>query len=1119
MKKTKKALATLAIAGMTLSMIPFNVFAASTAPTRISGTTAEQTAVAIADQTGWTGTAILASSASYGMVDALTAGPLASYLKAPILLTGAGNTLNADTKAELTKLEVKTVYVTSGTAVIKQGVLDELTGMGITVVPLGGIDRSATSVNIAKKMTGVTKVAIANGLQDALSIASVASAANQPILLTDKGALPASVADYLAANAGITASDVIGGTGIISDAVKNALPGATRYAGMTAYDTNNQVIQGKAADLEFNNVYVANGVTGIDALAGAPLAAQTKSAIVLTDGKTVPAAATFVSSKLADGAVVTALGGSAVVSDAIRTGVATGEVTPPSGVLSVTSVSAASAESFKVVFNQAPADTSKVAFTVKNGTMPVTVSATWNAAKTEATLTSSSKYVSGTYSVAVKNDATELGTSNVTVTEQKVAKIEITSSKLGVTSVTTGGVTTQTGYATYKILDQYGVDITNVALANNVQFQTGVGTIDATKGLLKVNPSAGLNLLTFGGGIVVTANDTSSGVSTTATLAATSQIGTLSDIKLTTLTNPDGKVLTAGNSTDVFYAGYEATDLSGNPTTNYTMIKEGLILTGNFLTSSSPNVTAELIQDPADSSKALIKVVATSASTQIDMPVVITAMTWTGKTSQINTTLKKQAEVDSFTLYSPSESIASTEEKVIPFSAVDQNGAPVTKLSDLQPNVTLTGAYWVLNNDGTASIKNIAVTNNGTTSVPAVISAVTKTGKYSSITVNIQKPVKADTLVLDNTVLMSNLQETSGGIFATQKADFGWDKGGFTVKDQYGRVIDMTTAAASNYRIKVTPVTPSIIDATANGIGGELSTGATQVTITAKATGTATVKFELYDITAPTVIIDTKSQTFTTVKDSDIKDYTITQLENPIYIINGVSSLSGTAVTDQEADFKANPKVYGTTASGAKVVLRGTPIIGANSTSTDFTIFSGVSGGAFDSIKVVANALSDPAKTESSAYIIVTVLGADGFVHTVKTPIKSSTAKPAAASVDVKVATEVVGIERDGDTVTLTTSGAITYNSLLGSTLAKFDSTGTAGTKNVYFAPKDQYGTTAANMAQYVVIASGTSRANGSTIAVASNGALTGTMEKGDYITVSASTTTGLVKTIKIKFE
>lgn len=336
MKKTKKALASLAIAGMTLSMVPFNVFAASTIPTRIAGTTAAQTAAAIADYTGYTGTAILASSESYGMVDALTAGPLAASLKAPILLTGAGSSLDAATKAELTKLAVKKVYVTSGTVVIKQSVIDEVKAMGIEVVALGGYDRAETSVNIAKQMTGVTKVAVANGIPDALSIASVAAAANEPILLTDKDALPSSVASYLS-SAGVTSADVIGGTGVISDAVKAALPSATRHAGMTAYDTNNQVIQDFASSLKFDNIYVANGVTGIDALAGAPLAAQTQSAIVLTDGKTVPAVAAFTHGKNAS-AVVTALGGEYVVPETVRAGVAAGQVTPVSNELKITSV-------------------------------------------------------------------------------------------------------------------------------------------------------------------------------------------------------------------------------------------------------------------------------------------------------------------------------------------------------------------------------------------------------------------------------------------------------------------------------------------------------------------------------------------------------------------------------------------------------------------------------------------------------------------------------------------------------------------------------------------------------------------------------------------------------------
>lgn len=341
MKKTKKAIASLAIAGMALTMIPFNALAAEVTPTRLGGYTAAETAVQIADETGWSGTAILSSSASYGMVDALTSGPLAAFLKAPILLQEAGNVLNPNTQAELIKLNVKTVYVTSGTAVISQAVLNQLTSMGITVVPLGGSDRFETSVNIAKKMVelgaSVSKVAIAFGWlsQDALSIASIASAQTQPILLTEKDTVPASVRAFLSTNTSVTSTNVIGGTGVISDAVSAQFPNATRQFGYTAYDTNLAVLKAFESVLKYDRVFIANGETAIDALAGAPLAAKYNSGIVLTNG-TANEGTNYVKTKLSATSVVTALGGTAVVPEVVRTGIVyvppvVPPVVPPSG--------------------------------------------------------------------------------------------------------------------------------------------------------------------------------------------------------------------------------------------------------------------------------------------------------------------------------------------------------------------------------------------------------------------------------------------------------------------------------------------------------------------------------------------------------------------------------------------------------------------------------------------------------------------------------------------------------------------------------------------------------------------------------------------------------------------
>ncbi|AFM40151.1 cell wall-binding protein [Desulfosporosinus acidiphilus SJ4] len=1153
MKKTNKALASLAIAGMALSAVPYNAFAATTVPTRLAGTTAEQTAVAIADQTGWTGAAVLASSTSYGMVDALTAGPLASFLKAPILLQGAGNTLNADTKAELQKLQVKTVYVTSGTAVISQSVLDQLSGMGISVVSLGGNDRFETSANIAKEMiklgASVSKVAVAYGWsnQDALSIASIASAANEPILLTEKDSVPSSVQSFLASNSNITSSDVIGGTGVISDAVKADFPNATRHFGTTAYDTNNQVIQDFSSSLKFDNVYVANGNTGIDALAGAPLAAQTNSAIVLTDG-TVPAAATFVHSKLGSNGVVTALGGTAVVSDAVRTGIESGTTTPAQGDLAVTSVNAVSADAIQVKFNQAPADTSKVAFTVTNSGVPVTVSATWNSDNTVATLNNSANFAEGTYSVDVKTDSTDLGSSNVTISQQKIAKINITSSKLAITQ---DGI----GYASFTVLDQYGNDITSSYLANNITFQTGAGTITVpTTGVLKVTPNASTNLITFPT-VGITGYDSTSGVSASATLATSTALGTLSSITLNNLTNANNAALTAADTSDTWYINYSAKDMSGNDTTDYSLVSGGLILSGannDQLSSSSPYVTAKVVRDPSDSNKAAIQVTVSSDNIQNDLPVTITAMSYQGAPSTLNLTLKKQSAVDSFNLMAPSYNIASGELKEIPFTAYDQNGKQLTKYSDLAGNVTLSGfdgsgsdaseVGFQRNPDGTASLFVRATTVSGTSnqSVPQILTASTSTGKFSTITLNIQPAAKADTFSLDNTKVITAMQEG-----ANERLDFGENYGGLAVKDQYGRTMDMTglTGNAGNYEVVATTTGSALslngiesdkTTTTANAIasGGQGIEVVAGSNLADSVSRTQTVNFYLINKADESAVlggdtskaIDSQSVTFSVVKNSDISDYSIDSVANPIYAFD---SNAGSAITAQQDDWSANPYVYGKTSGGAKVMMAPGFVQGAYVDDTkDFSVETNVTGSksaatnAYDTVKVVGLKL-DPTVSSAKANLTVTIKGADGLIHTVTTPISSSSVDPVAKTIAVHSdTTKGMHLSDDGNTIYIDNATAMTNELSNGALLQRnnTDETNT-GRKDIYFYATDSYGSKGMNLANVYVVDSGTVNGSSATplFTIANGKVDTNSLtNKGDYVVLSGVTTDGLVATVKI---
>ncbi|KJR48480.1 putative cell wall-binding domain [Desulfosporosinus sp. I2] len=110
------------------------------------------------------------------------------------------------------------------------------------------------------------------------------------------------------------------------------------------------------------------------------------------------------------------------------------------------------------------------------------------------------------------SSATGSPISTPTLTENvKISKIEITSPGLAVAS---SGV----GYATYKILDQNGNDITSyLSRPNNIIFKNDVTTINAGNGILTLTPNTGINLGELNS-IVITASDSATGVSTSATL-------------------------------------------------------------------------------------------------------------------------------------------------------------------------------------------------------------------------------------------------------------------------------------------------------------------------------------------------------------------------------------------------------------------------------------------------------------------------------------------------------------------------------------------------------------------------------------------------------------------------
>lgn len=300
-RSTKRKLmsGTLALAvALASTFTPVAVFAAPQSSSaivekamgRIAGADRYETAAKIS-QAGWTQSeyAILSAGMDANLVDALTAAPLANLKNAPILLT-AGKELNSHAEAELKRLGVKTVYVTSGSGVITQPVLDRLKSLGVEVKPLGGANRFETAINIAKEMPTPTEIAVSTAYSnaDALSVASIAAGKGMPILLTDAGELPENVKKYLnSVHADIQNAYVLGGTGAVSDTVKNALPNAVRLGGADRYATNIAILNEFTKDIQNRSFFVANGENAhlVDALTVSPLAAHSITPVVLTQSK------------------------------------------------------------------------------------------------------------------------------------------------------------------------------------------------------------------------------------------------------------------------------------------------------------------------------------------------------------------------------------------------------------------------------------------------------------------------------------------------------------------------------------------------------------------------------------------------------------------------------------------------------------------------------------------------------------------------------------------------------------------------------------------------------------------------------------------------------------------
>ena len=269
-------------------------------------------------------TLVLANDSSYA--DSLSAGPLAASLDAPLLLNhGTG----LDTGCTLIAPGA-TVYIVGGEGVVSRAAESTLRGQGVTTVRIGGTDRYATAVAVARAIDALRpagtaqQVFLASGTDfpDALSAGAPAGAASGAVLLTRGPRMAPATAAYLAGRSSTTVYAVGG------DAARAVtLPAGNEIVGANRYETATLV-----ADRFFPEpatAAFASGATYPDALSAAAFGGHAGAPVLMMARAALPDVVAGYVRRHRDtlrGSVL--LGGTGAVDDATFTELAAA-LTPP----------------------------------------------------------------------------------------------------------------------------------------------------------------------------------------------------------------------------------------------------------------------------------------------------------------------------------------------------------------------------------------------------------------------------------------------------------------------------------------------------------------------------------------------------------------------------------------------------------------------------------------------------------------------------------------------------------------------------------------------------------------------------------------------------------------------
>lgn len=268
----------------------FDIVGTDTAWSRLSGDDRYETMAKIS-QAGFESSDTVIVASGSGFADALSATALAGYYNAPIVLSDP-SALSAKAASEIERLGAKDAILVGGTAALSDSVKASIDAMGVTTHRIYGDSRALTALevyNTGAELGAWGSTAIVttgSNFADALSISSFSYAQKAPIFLASNGELDQASLEAIK-KGGFTRVLLVGGTGVVSDSVKDAIGSGVevkRLAGNSRYETSATVAsfclnEGMSVD----GMAVAYGGNFPDALAGGALCGSTNSIIMLAE--------------------------------------------------------------------------------------------------------------------------------------------------------------------------------------------------------------------------------------------------------------------------------------------------------------------------------------------------------------------------------------------------------------------------------------------------------------------------------------------------------------------------------------------------------------------------------------------------------------------------------------------------------------------------------------------------------------------------------------------------------------------------------------------------------------------------------------------------------------------